>query len=763
LCYASRSEKFVFFLGDPELEFSKLPIATSSSAPALVAPSRIGAADAKAAKNSGLAKKVGRFFGMSFGSSSKSDAPVLPASTGSQRAIASASLPNLAATDRLAPPNAPQVLLKISSAFMSAYFSIDPLKTTEFINDLFDARRLLTGSSSGNMPALRVTDIPAVTLLSSSPAPSSPRGGGVPSPAMLMSSDSADDGLIRSRSSSVSGEMAWHPFLNPRRARKSERKESAFFSPALKAIGKQLDAPFSLEMLVGHPRGFPAEFLTINIDTTSKWGEYFALNGRGLSIRQTPGLRQLVLQGIPNELRCELWLFFSGAAYHSTVQPQLYIEIDKALRSPKTGPRIREELRESIEQIDKDLMRMVGGHAVFAAGTEESSPIPWENHRCIAAIRRVLISHCYRNRAVGYTQGMHEIVGLLLLLMPEAEAFYLLAALCESILPVHYSTTSFGALAEMDILLEYVQLLFPDVVAHLSSPQYSEDLLGMKVLECYLIKWVFSLFTHGANCVSFALVFRIWDWLFFEGFGSTVLLQCTLAILDIMRPALLATSSEEDLAPLFQDTVLEPGLVIEIAASKYAQIADPERIAELRNYYQVKRVVLLSRDQLSSSAGSEPPPPPPLLTPLDFLLPGSRSLLESAPPAPPLRSKFTSHSYHVTLPSERSSSTQSIEVPPPIQLKFEPSENESLKRQSSMSSNFQPFALIEEVERTLVPKAGKQSVVPSSSIRRIAYIFNRAPSASNDLQDLLRESQPSIPPILAASVAAAATTDPQPE
>lgn len=44
----------------------------------------------------------------------------------------------------------------------------------------------------------------------------------------------------------------------------------------------------------------------------SKWNEYFKEFNRGISMYRTAEARELVLVGMPDDLRSELWLVYSG-------------------------------------------------------------------------------------------------------------------------------------------------------------------------------------------------------------------------------------------------------------------------------------------------------------------------------------------------------------------------------------------------------------------------------------------------------------------
>lgn len=454
--------------------------------------------------------------------------------------------------------------------------------------------------------------------------------------------------------------------------RQSLLESSIFYCPQLASVTDLLEAPFDYERLVGTPRGIREE----NNDMLPAWIEYFAQHGRGSWMRRTPALRELVHAGIPCCLRGEMWMILSGAVHLRSVQPKLYTDICRKMSGSK-GPSIKRTIKPLIEQIDKDLLRVFGGHAIISSdlssSTSSSSYVPWENPSCLGAIRRVLVAHVYRNRAVGYTQGMHELVGLLLVFLDESDAFLLLCTICETLLPYHYSNTSYGCLAEIDLLREYVGRLFPTVVAHVSSPDYAEDQLGMKILDCFLLKWVFSLFSHGANCVTFEVVLRIWDLLFFENKENTVIVRCCLGLLDLLQEQILATPSEEELSHVFQSTPIDPDLLI-ASAAKFEGHINHFEAKELRYYFQTSRV----RDITVGLMDQAP------LVSADLLLPGSASLLEGSSQLKKSADCGTTkviharnHHYHTALPCELQSEKQ-----------VAPGEEEKL----------QPFQLIDTVQ-----------------------------------------------------------------
>uniref|UniRef100_A0A672S341 TBC1 domain family member 9B n=1 Tax=Sinocyclocheilus grahami TaxID=75366 RepID=A0A672S341_SINGR len=113
------------------------------------------------------------------------------------------------------------------------------------------------------------------------------------------------------------------------------------------------------------------------------WNIHFFEFGRGVCMYRTSKSRELVLNGIPESLRGELWLLFSGAQNEMATHPGYYGSLVEQAMGKCTL---------ATEEIERDLHRSMPEHHAF------------QNEMGIAALRRVLTAYACRNPSIGYCQ-----------------------------------------------------------------------------------------------------------------------------------------------------------------------------------------------------------------------------------------------------------------------------------------------------------------------------------------------------------------------
>ncbi|OBZ72144.1 TBC domain-containing protein C4G8.04 [Grifola frondosa] len=218
---------------------------------------------------------------------------------------------------------------------------------------------------------------------------------------------------------------------------------------------------------------------------------------------------RLVRSGIPLAYRSKAWLECSGAL--EMREPGVFFDLLAA----------SDDKSSVVREIEKDVGRTMPLNLFFGrtgAGVDK--------------LRRVLTAYSRRNPKVGYCQGMNLVTSTLLLIhADEEDAFWVLAALVERILPEDFFSPSLlSSRACPLVLLDYVQEIMPKLCAHLTE-------LGVD-LPAICFSWFLSLFT---DCLPVETLFRVWDVFLLD--GVDVLFRIALSILRTNAQELLHCTS----------------------------------------------------------------------------------------------------------------------------------------------------------------------------------------------------------------------------
>ncbi|KAL5525835.1 hypothetical protein ACEPAG_7172 [Sanghuangporus baumii] len=235
----------------------------------------------------------------------------------------------------------------------------------------------------------------------------------------------------------------------------------------------------------------------------------FSGMGYSLTRDERRELERLIRGGVPLDYRAKIWLECSGAS--EMMEPGLFRELLQD----------HEDENSVAAEIEKDVGRTMPLN-VFFGGDGPG----------IDKLRRVLLAYSRRNPSVGYCQGMNLITSTLLLVYGnEEEAFWILAATIERILPNDFFSPSLLVSRACPlVLLDYVEDLMPALHRHLTE-------LGVD-LPAICFSWFLSLFT---DCLPAETLFRVWDLFFVDGLD--VLFRIALGILQISESELLACQS----------------------------------------------------------------------------------------------------------------------------------------------------------------------------------------------------------------------------
>ncbi|PRQ58931.1 putative Rab-GTPase-TBC domain-containing protein [Rosa chinensis] len=288
-------------------------------------------------------------------------------------------------------------------------------------------------------------------------------------------------------------------------------------------------------------------------------------------------LEVLVRGGVPMALRGELWQAFVGVklrrvdnyyqdllasetkAGSDVEQHSLDSDINSKL-STTDSAYVPEKWK---GQIEKDLPRTFPGHPALDVDGRN-------------ALRRLLTAYARHNPSVGYCQAMNFFAGLLLLLMPEENAFWALMGILDDYFEGYYSEEMIESQVDQLVFEELVHERFPKLVNHL-------DYLGVQV-AWVTGPWFLSIFM---NMLPWESVLRVWDVLLFEG-NRVMLFRTALALMELYGPALVTTKDAGDAVTLLQSlagSTFDSSQLVLTACMGYQNVNET-RLQELRNKHR---------------------------------------------------------------------------------------------------------------------------------------------------------------------------------
>ncbi|KAF5453485.1 hypothetical protein F2P56_028383 [Juglans regia] len=288
-------------------------------------------------------------------------------------------------------------------------------------------------------------------------------------------------------------------------------------------------------------------------------------------------LEVLVRGGVPMALRGELWQAFVGVKsrhvkkyYQDLLAPESYSgnstehngkQLDNNSEGLTTDTVCIPEKWKG--QIEKDLPRTFPGHPALDVNGRN-------------ALRRLLTAYARHNPSVGYCQAMNFFAGLLLLLMPEENAFWTLLALIDDYFDGYYSEEMIESQVDQLVFEELVRERFPKLVNHL-------DYQGVQV-AWVTGPWFLSIFM---NMLPWESVLRIWDVLLFEG-NRVMLFRTALALMELYGPSLVTTKDAGDAVTLLQSlagSTFDSSQLVLTACMGYQNVNET-RLQVLRNKHR---------------------------------------------------------------------------------------------------------------------------------------------------------------------------------
>uniref|UniRef100_A0A672HEB7 TBC1 domain family member 8 n=1 Tax=Salarias fasciatus TaxID=181472 RepID=A0A672HEB7_SALFA len=239
------------------------------------------------------------------------------------------------------------------------------------------------------------------------------------------------------------------------------------------------------------------------------WEDHFSEFGRGVHMFRTERLQRLAAMGLPESLRGELWMTFSGASSELEAHQGYY----SGLVQTSMG-----QMSLATDEIERDLHRSLPDHPAF------------QNPTGIAALRRVLTAYAHRNPKIGYCQSMNILASVLLLYAKEEEAFWLLVSVCERMLPDYFNRRVIGAQVDQSVFEELIRERLPEL---------AEQVPDLSTLSSVSLSWFLTLFL---SVLPFSSAVRVVDCFFLHGVRA--IFQLGLAVLEANAAALAASRDD---------------------------------------------------------------------------------------------------------------------------------------------------------------------------------------------------------------------------
>lgn len=271
-------------------------------------------------------------------------------------------------------------------------------------------------------------------------------------------------------------------------------------------------------------------------------------------------LRRLALKGIPNSLRGQAW-------------QRLTLSADlRAAHGPGCYQAMLDGESQCVERIGRDLPRTFRQHVLF-----KDAHSPGQQ-----SLRNLLLAYSVYNPTVGYCGGMMSIAAILLMHMPEEEAFWVFVRLTlDRNLEPLYVRSLLGLKQCLHVLDRLLAVFLPDLARHLSTEEIDTNM--------FAARWFLTLFTHS---LPFSAVVRFFDAFVVDGFDALFIM--TIALLGLLADHIKTLKMDQILR--FLHTELERGelLDVERLMKRYAKMST--RVRSKAHHFSRQHRALLERE-----------------------------------------------------------------------------------------------------------------------------------------------------------------------
>ncbi|CAO3659614.1 unnamed protein product [Rhizopus stolonifer] len=237
-----------------------------------------------------------------------------------------------------------------------------------------------------------------------------------------------------------------------------------------------------------------------------------------------------VKNGIPREMKPEVWINYSNTSCKIEQNPELYKSLlEKAIEMGKSN--------EYAIIIQRDLHRTFPDNPFFFCSDDPDInsilASPQNTSSKIQKLHRVLLAFSVHSPEIGYCQSFNFLTGLLVILFEEEQAFWMLHTIVYDFFPRNmFDTQMEGANIEQTVLTMLIYEKMPGVWAKIANRKCfweceKEDCLPPITLVTN--HWFMTLFI---NILPIETVLHIWD-CFFAGEGFKILYQVALTIIKL--------------------------------------------------------------------------------------------------------------------------------------------------------------------------------------------------------------------------------------
>jgi hypothetical protein len=234
--------------------------------------------------------------------------------------------------------------------------------------------------------------------------------------------------------------------------------------------------------------------------------------------KASPDLKAMVRRGIPVAFRALIWPRISLSSIHRIKYPKdYYQQLLSRIEAGELCAKVKDD-------IEKDVDRTFPEHVYFG-----------HSGRGEAVLRRVLQAFALHNPEIGYCQSLNFVAGMILILLEEEEAFWLLVTIVEKLLPPDYYTKSMvGTYVDQFVLAHIIKKYLPRIHSAMDRNQLQLPLITVQWFMCIFV-----------NTLRPEVTLRVWDMFLNE--GNKVLFRIAAALFKLHEKRLMTVKDAGDL------------------------------------------------------------------------------------------------------------------------------------------------------------------------------------------------------------------------